>query len=151
MNWKDIMFGVLVGIFVGMATTQMHKPQVIVQEVVIEKEDSEVCVNMARWVDCTAYTAHERETDKDPQITASMTKIRPGVIAVSRDLFDQGYVFGKKVYIHGLGIYTIADLMNKRFINRIDVYIGDKKQALEFGLKQVKISLLEMDDERYKG
>lgn len=153
MDWKNIFIGMLIGIFIGVAIIAMRNEdkQPIIQEVVVEKEDSKMCVNAARWVDCTAYTGHESETDKDPQITASMTKLRPGIIAVSRDLFDQGFVFGKKVYIHGIGIYTIADLMNKRFINRIDVFIGDKKQAKEFGIKQVKISLLEMDDERYKG
>ena len=44
-----------------------------------------------------------------------MRKVRQGTIAVSRDLFDQGWVFGRKVRIEGLGIFEINDLMNKRF------------------------------------
>ena len=150
MNWKEILLGVLIGLFVGCVSNPMRSER---QEVMqnATSEDKEVNINAARWVDCTAYTASVDECDGDPTITASMTKVRPGIIAVSRDLFDQGFVFGKKVYIHGLGIYTIADLMNKRYINRIDVFLGTKKEAKEFGLKQMKISLLEMDDERCKG
>ena len=146
MNWKEILLGVLIGLFVGCVSNPMpSKKQDVVQNATVEEK--KVSVNAARWVDCTAYTASTDECDGDPTITASMTKVRPGIIAVSRDLFDQGFVFGKKVYIHGLGIYTIADLMNKRYINRIDVFLGTKKAAKEFGLKQMKISLLEMDDE----
>lgn len=150
MNWKEILLGVLIGLFVGCVSNPTHsEKQEVEQDVLLEEYD--MSINAARWVDCTAYTASADECDSDPTITASMTKVRPGIIAVSRDLFDQGFVFGKKVYIHGLGIYTIADLMNKRYINRIDVFLGTKKEAKEFGLKQVKISLLEMDDERCKG
>lgn len=44
----------------------------------------------------TAYTPHPNETDNTPTITASMQKVRAGTVAVSRDLFKQGWVFGKK-------------------------------------------------------
>ena len=64
---------------------------------------------------------------------------------VAGQAFDQGFVFGKKVYIEGLGIYTVMDLMNKKYINRIDVFLGNKKEAFSFGAKKVKISLLEID------
>ena len=141
MNWKELIAGVLVGLFVGCVSNPTHKE--VVQTQNATKKPS---IYVARLVDCTAYTAYPTETDSDPLITASMTKVRPGIIAVSRDLFDQGYVFGRKVYIHGLGIYTIADLMNKKHINRIDVFHGTKKEAREFGIKQVKISLLEMEN-----
>jgi 3D (Asp-Asp-Asp) domain-containing protein len=141
-NWKELIAGVLIGLITGCVITPMPKGKI--ETPPIAKKEKKMSVNAVRWVDCTAYTASKDETDSDPTITASMTKVRPGIIAVSRDLFDQGWVFGKKVYIHGLGVYTIADLMNKRYINRIDVFLGTKEEATKFGLNQMKISLLEM-------
>ena len=147
MTWKDVILitavsSLFTGTMLTMANIQHDERQEVVQR--FNTEDI-MCKNCARYVDCTAYTASEDETDSDPTITASMTKVRPGIIAVSRDLFDQGFVFGKKVYIEGLGIYTVMDLMNKRYINRIDVFLGNKKEAFAFGKKAVKISLLEID------
>jgi 3D (Asp-Asp-Asp) domain-containing protein len=93
-------------------------------------------------VTVTAYTACPTETNNDPGRTASMVKPRPGIIAVSRDLFDAGWTFGSKVYLEGIGIYEIQDLMNQRFEKRLDVFIGSKKQAKQFGIKQTKALLL---------
>ena len=52
---------------------------------------------MSLFVNST-YSPTVRECGPDPTTTASMVKVRPGIIAVSRDLFDQGWVFGKKVF-----------------------------------------------------
>lgn len=93
-------------------------------------------------VTVTAYNAEEGQTDSDPFITASMRKVREGTIAVSRDLFDQGWVFGKKVRIEGLGIFEINDLMNKRYKKRVDVFMWDKGQARAFGKQTFKAALL---------
>lgn len=94
--------------------------------------------NMARFVTMTAYTK------KKGEITASGEKVRAGAVAVSRDLFDQGFVFGKKVYIHGLGLYEITDLMHDRHTNKIDLFVGTEKEAKTFGVTEAKISLLEV-------
>ena len=85
--------------------------------------------------------AHKVE---DPDITAAMIKVKPGIVAVSRDLFESGWVFGKKVYIDGLGIFTIGDLMNKRWVKRIDILMFDKEQASEFGHDQRTVALLDL-------
>ena len=90
----------------------------------------------------TAYTPSIDETDEDPEITAAMIKVRPGIIAVSRDLFEDGWTFGKKVYIEGMGIYTIGDLMNKKWEKRIDILLFDKKDAHHFGKRQLTVALL---------
>lgn len=96
----------------------------------------------SKKVTVTAYSASKAECDSDPKITASMSKLRPGVVAVSRDLFNHGWVFGKRVYIEGHGIYEIVDLMNKKHKNRIDVYIGHKKKAEKFGKRELTVALL---------
>lgn len=97
-----------------------------------------------RTVTVTAYNPSTEQCDSDPLIAASMRKVRLGTIAVSRDLFDQGWVFGRKVRIEGLGIFEINDLMNKRFSQRIDIFMWDEGQARQFGKKNVKAALLEI-------
>jgi len=82
----------------------------------------------------TMYNAVEGQCDADPFVTACMYKINPQKasehkwIAVSRDLLKMNggkLVYGQKVRIVGAGsksgIYTIADTMNKRFKNKIDI------------------------------
>ncbi len=93
-------------------------------------------------VTVTAYTPTVDQTDEDPMIAASMRKVRPGTVAVSRDLFDQGWVFGKKIRIEGMGIYEINDLMNPRYSRRVDVFMWDEKKAQAFGKRQTRVALL---------
>lgn len=93
-------------------------------------------------VTVTAYTPSKNECDTDPHITASMQNVRAGTVAVSRDLFEKGWVFGKKVYITGLGIYEISDLMHKKHTNKIDIFMWNKKDALSFGRKKTMAALI---------
>lgn len=82
----------------------------------------------------TMYNAVENQCDADPLITACMYKINPKKasehkwIAVSRDLLKINggkFEYGQKVKLVGAGeksgIYTIADTMNKRFKNKVDI------------------------------
>ncbi|WP_285906746.1 3D domain-containing protein [Pseudodesulfovibrio pelocollis] len=100
--------------------------------------------NPVRTVTVTAYNPTVEQCDDDPLIAASMRKVRAGTIAVSRDLFDQGWVFGRKVRIEGLGIFEINDLMNKRFTQRIDIFMWDEGEARQFGKRSIKAALLEI-------
>ncbi|SHI59213.1 3D domain-containing protein [Halodesulfovibrio aestuarii] len=95
-----------------------------------------------RIVKVTAYSPRSAETDSTPFITAYNTKVRPGIIAVSRDLFAKGWTFGKKVYIKSLGIFTIEDLMAKRKKNQLDVFIPETTKALTFGRRNLEAYLL---------
>lgn len=95
-----------------------------------------------RFVKVTAYSPRVEETDSTPFITAYNTRVRPGIIAVSRDLFDKGWTFGKKVYIKSLGVFTIEDLMAKRKTNQIDVFMPKTTQAISFGRKNLEAHLL---------
>jgi len=92
-------------------------------------------------VTVTTYSPSVEETDSTPLITASGFKINPinpkkqRIIAVSRDL-KRKYKFGKKVRITGIGklsgTYTVRDVMNKRYRNRIDILIGTKDKQTKF-------------------
>ena len=92
----------------------------------------------------TAYTSHKHQTDNTPFLAAWNNKIRPGmkIIAVSHDLIRKhGLKNGVKVKIKGLkGHYIVKDKMNKRFKNRIDIYMGlNKKKALKWGKRKVTL------------
>jgi len=93
-------------------------------------------------VTVTAYNSVPEQTDSDPNIAASMRRVRPGTIAVSRDLFDKGWVFGRKVRIEGLGIFEINDLMAVRHDKSIDIFIGNNQQCQAFGKRHIRAALL---------
>lgn len=94
-------------------------------------------------VTATAYTSTANETDSSPSITAWGDTLKPGMkaIAVSRDLIEMGLSHGVKVTIDGLeGTYTVLDKMNKRWTQKIDIYMGtDVKRAKEWGKRRIII------------
>ena len=91
----------------------------------------------------TAYSPRRQETDSTPFINAMQKRVRPGDIAVSRPLFEQGWTFGRKVYIYQHGVYTIADLMSPRIKDHaIDLYMPSTKQARKFGVKEGIMAVL---------
>lgn len=101
-------------------------------------------------VTLTIYRPTLSQTDSTPNITASGFKIdtlnpnKHKIIAVSRDLKNNGWSFGKKVRIKKAGkyngVYTIRDVMNKRHKKRIDVLVGDDHDPIK--LSEVEITLL---------
>jgi 3D (Asp-Asp-Asp) domain-containing protein len=102
-----------------------------------EQIDAIVAANGIRKVTVTAYTASLDECDDDPNNTAIMTSPRPGwTVAVSRDLLEDGWGFGRKVWIDGVGVREIGDVMNSRWTGRIDVLVGRKKEAKRFGVRE---------------
>lgn len=102
--------------------------------------------NKTMTVDATAYNSVAGQTDGDPWVAAWNNRLKPGqkVIAVSRDLEKRGLTNGAKVKIEGLsGTYTVRDRMNKRFRNRIDVWMEkDVRKARSWGKRKLKVSLV---------
>jgi 3D (Asp-Asp-Asp) domain-containing protein len=92
-------------------------------------------------VTVTTYSPTVEQTDSTPLITASGFEINPAnpkkhrIVAVSRDL-KKKYKFGKKIRITGIGklsgTYTIRDVMNKRYKNRVDILIGEDDKQTSF-------------------
>ena len=101
-------------------------------------------------VTMTIYTPTNSETDSTPDLTASGFKIdtdnpsKHKIIAVSRDLKRKGWGFNKKVRIRKAGkyngVYTIKDLMNKRYKKTIDILVDEDHKPVK--LKNVEITLL---------
>ena len=94
-------------------------------------------------VTATAYTSNPQETDSFPSVAAWGDTLEPGMkaIAVSRDLLKIGLIHKKEVRISGLqGTYFVLDKMNKRWKNKIDIYMGkDTNKAKEWGKRKVMI------------
>lgn len=94
----------------------------------------------------TAYTPAPRENlGRGRKVgTAIGTAIRPGIVAVSRDLLDAGWDFGDKVHIQGLGTFIIEDTMHQRFRRTIDVAVPDMAAARRIGTQRgLTVTLLE--------
>lgn len=86
----------------------------------------------------TAYTAGPESTGKSPGhpaygITASGKRVQPGVtIAADPNVIPMG----SRVYIEGVGTRIVHDTGGAIKGNRIDVYIPDLDQAIQFGVKK---------------
>ena len=79
--------------------------------------------------------------DDGPQLSASGAPVRAGrTVAVSRDLRR---LLGRKVYIEGIGVRVVEDLMHPRFAKRLDVCLPDKRQALDFGVQNLDVVILD--------
>lgn len=96
-------------------------------------------------VTATAFNAVSSQTTKDhAAITAWGDELKPGMncIAVSRDLIQMGLTHNTEVKISGLsGTYKVLDKMNKRWTQKIDIYMGnDIEAARQWGVRKVVIS-----------
>nr|WP_181392131.1 hypothetical protein [Deinococcus irradiatisoli] len=99
----------------------------------------------SRVVKATAYNSEVGQTDNSPFITATGTRVRPGVIALSRDLL-RVFPYGTRVTIQdSAGLlrgrtFIVEDTMNVRMANTIDIWMGSRAQALRWGSRTVKIT-----------
>jgi 3D (Asp-Asp-Asp) domain-containing protein len=73
-------------------------------------------------VTVTCYNSRINQTDSTPRITAINTSCREGTVAVSRDLLEQGWTFGRKVWIEGHGVFVIEDVMAKSKARQLDIW-----------------------------
>lgn len=95
----------------------------------------------------TAYTPDPRENlgRGRKAATAIGTPIRPGIVAVSRDLLHSGWDFGDRIHIEGLGVFIIEDTMHQRFRRTIDVAVTDVNAARKIGrMRNIEVTLLEL-------
>ena len=92
----------------------------------------------------TGYSSSVIETDSTPWITASNTKPRRGVVALSRDLLkrytpDAPFQFGDVVHITGFGNFVVEDSMHWRWGKRLDIWFPTREDAFAFGKRNVVI------------
>ena len=103
----------------------------------------ELIRNKSKELTITAYSSTEDQTNSKPFETACMTEPAIWTVAVSQDLYDNGWTCGKRVDVSGLGILVINDKMHPRKRDQIDVWVRSRGQANRFGvMKNVKVQLL---------
>lgn len=91
-------------------------------------------------VPTSAYSSTPDQTDDSPFITAWNTPVRDGIIAANF------LPFGTKIKIpevFGDKVFVVEDRMNKRYWHKIDIWFSDRASALQFGVKVLKIQILE--------
>jgi len=108
-------------------------------------------------VKVTTYTVDEKMTDDEPTVTASGFKVdslnpkKHRIIAVSQDL-KRKYKFGQKVRVTGIGrysgVYTVRDLMHRRWKKKIDILINPNDEPISF--KKARIYAVNTKNERKK-
>lgn len=97
-----------------------------------------------RTVTATAFNSLPGQGHgEDHSLAAWGDTLVPGMkaIAVSRDLLAAGLDYGTAVKIEGLeGTWYVRDKMHARWRNKIDIYLGeDREAALQWGRRKVEI------------
>jgi len=89
----------------------------------------------------TGYSSTIWETDETPELTASGSVVREGIVA------NNGLSIGTKIKIpelYGDKIFVVEDRMNPRVgPYQVDVWFPDYFQAKNFGAKRTYIEILE--------
>ena len=138
-------------------TITMFIPHNMINSKMSEEEVADIIIEKKKIpydvVTVTTYTVSKGETDSTPLITASGYKLdslnpkKQKVIAVSRDL-KRKYKFGQKVRVKGAGkldgVYTVRDVMNRRFRKKIDILINPEDDGNLF--KKVKLYPIDINE-----
>lgn len=97
----------------------------------------------------TAYNSLHSQTDSTPHITATGTRTRPGVIALSRDMLKL-FPYGTRVSIQDLSgrynfagrVFIVEDTMHVRKTNQVDIWMPTYREAINFGTSTVRVTAL---------
>lgn len=87
----------------------------------------------------TAYNSLPWQTDNTPEITASGTRTRHGVIAANFLPIGTRVRFPE---MYGDAVFTVEDRMNAKYYRgRVDIWMEDYHDARVFGAKRLKMEL----------
>jgi 3D (Asp-Asp-Asp) domain-containing protein len=97
-----------------------------------------------RWVSMTAYNSEVGQTDNGPCTTANGFNVCEHGI---EDTVAANFLpFGAKIMIPDQfpgRVFIVRDRMARRFTNRVDIWMIKKSDALQFGVRQSRIIILE--------
>ena len=116
---------------------------IIVEKEVIKQVYMPVKQTQSFVAECTAYTEGYESCGKLPShpaygITASGKRVAVGMIAADTNVLP----FGTKVYIDGMGVYTVEDTGSAIQGNCIDIYMPKLEDAIKFGRQRRKLIVL---------
>jgi len=97
-------------------------------------------------VTLTAYASTVAQTDATPTVTATGQPVRPGIVAVSRDLLETQLPYGTHVRVkeirsdeEGCGgyptstVFEVQDTMAADIINQVDIWMPTQEEAVNWG------------------
>ena len=84
-------------------------------------------------------TAYSWECGTGDNLTASMTPVREGVIAVDPNTIP----LGSTVEIVGLGMFSAEDVGGLIKGNRVDIFMPSRSAALNWGVREVEVRVVE--------
>ncbi len=90
-------------------------------------------------VDMTAYSSTEDQTDDSPFITASGAHVADGIVAAN---FLPLHTRVKIPSLYGEKVFVVEDRMNRRYTQRMDIWMETREEAMKFGLKKAEIVVL---------
>jgi len=90
-------------------------------------------------VDITAYSSTPDQTDDTPFITASGAHVADGIVAAN---FLPLHTRVKIPELYGEKVFVVEDRMNRRYTNRMDIWMETREAAQKFGLKRAEIVVL---------
>lgn len=96
-------------------------------------------------VTVTGYSSTRDQCDDTPFTTAANTRVRDGIVALSRDLLrrynpDAPFTWGDRVHIEGVGEFIVEDSMNARYRQRADIWFPDRPSAAAWGVQELVLS-----------
>jgi 3D (Asp-Asp-Asp) domain-containing protein len=100
-------------------------------------------IDFSQHVTMTAYNSEAGQTDDTPCITANGFNVCD--YGVEDTIAANFLPFGSKVKIpelFGDRVFVVRDRMNKRFSNRVDVWMIERPDAIKFGVKMARIEVL---------
>jgi 3D (Asp-Asp-Asp) domain-containing protein len=107
------------------------------------------------YMTSTGYTIHPNCTPNLKGITATNTKVHWGVVAINVDWINAKWIIKSplglrhKIYIEGLGYFIVEDTGSFTESNfhfdywNLDIYFEDYDKAKKWGIKLVKVIILE--------
>ncbi len=106
-------------------------------------ENEDIKIRKTGYYTMTAYNSEVGQTDDSPCITANGFNVcEHGV----EDTVAANFLrFGTKVKIpelFGDRVFVVRDRMNERYTDRVDVWMIEKQDAKQFGVKYAKIEVL---------
>lgn len=107
------------------------------ESAVSEKDKKEARKTMVMTV--TAYSSEPGQTDDTPFITAFGTHVRDGIVATN--CLPRGTVV-RFPEVYGDKEFVVEDRMNARYYYRMDIWMPETDQAIQFGAKLLKVEIL---------
>ena len=87
----------------------------------------------------TAYNSEVGQTDDTPFITAFGTHVRDGIVA--SNFLPRGAIVRFPDYF-GDKEFVVEDRMNARYYHRMDIWMEEKVDAINFGARVLKMEIL---------